>query len=219
MVGSRLAGPGGQGVTICTPLELNSSLERRSAARAVESATLTTLWDWSKGTGQDDACGSARIDRRASRSHCLPRTLTSQQTRRNSRRGRAPRPHRARRRSAAWPACGHRSDQRPVSISDGPSSDRLHDGPPANTLDGVGHRSSPVRVSLGPPGPSAAACFRAFFLACLRSRRSRTAFSRFSFFIVVFFLELDAMRVRPFVWIPSASMTRKPVVPPGQPVS
>jgi hypothetical protein len=29
-----------------------------------------------------------------------------------------------------------------VSISDGPSSDRLHDGPPANTLDGAADSTS-----------------------------------------------------------------------------
>jgi hypothetical protein len=34
----------------------------------------------------------------------------------------------------------------------------------------------------------------------LRIRRSRTAFSRLSFFIVVFFLAFDAMQLRPFVW-------------------
>jgi hypothetical protein len=52
MVGSRLAGPGGQGVTICTPLELNSSLEPRSAARAVESAAPSSVFaggpSWSR---------------------------------------------------------------------------------------------------------------------------------------------------------------------------
>ena len=32
---------------------------------------------------------------------------------------------------------GRRGDQRPVLISDGPGSDRLHDGPRANTLDGA----------------------------------------------------------------------------------
>jgi hypothetical protein len=42
---------------------------------------------------------------------------------------------------------------------------------------------------------------RAFFLASLRIRRSRTAFSRLSFFIVVFFLAFDAIQFRPFLWI------------------
>ena len=64
-------------------------------------------------------------------------------------------------------------------------------------LGGIGHRSSPVGVSLGPPGGTAAACFRASLLACLRSRRSRTAFSRLSFAIVVFFFELEAMHSVP----------------------
>jgi hypothetical protein len=35
----------------------------------------------------------------------------------------------------------------------------------------------------------------------LRSRFSRTAVSRFIFAIVVFFLELDAMRAHPFMWV------------------
>jgi hypothetical protein len=48
-------------------------------------------------------------------------------------------------------------------------------------------------VSLGLLGAPAAACLLASFLACFRSRRSRTAFSRLSFAIVVFFLELEAM--------------------------
>ena len=46
-------------------------------------------------------------------------------------------------------------------------------------------------VSGGPIG-AAAACFLASFLACFCSRRSRTALSRLSFAIVVFFLELEA---------------------------
>jgi hypothetical protein len=52
-------------------------------------------------------------------------------------------------------------------------------------------------VSGGTLGEPAAACFLASFLACFRSRRSRTAFSRLSFAIVVFFLELEAMCFRP----------------------
>src|SRR5438128_60194 len=47
-------------------------------------------------------------------------------------------------------------------------------------------------------GGAAAAAFRASFLACLRSRRSRTALSRLSLAIVVFRFELDAIRVCPF---------------------
>jgi hypothetical protein len=42
MVSSRLTGAGGQATTICTVLKLNSSLERSSAARAVESMKLTS---------------------------------------------------------------------------------------------------------------------------------------------------------------------------------
>src|SRR3954471_13933831 len=67
----------------------------------------------------------------------------------------------------------------------------------------------PVQVPASGPSPAgasacvtaggAAACFRASFLACLRRRRSRTAFSRLSFAIVVFFLAFDAMRSCPFV--------------------
>jgi hypothetical protein len=49
-------------------------------------------------------------------------------------------------------------------------------------------------VSTGAFATSAAACLRASFRACLRSLRSRTAFSRLIFAIVVFFFELDAMR-------------------------
>jgi hypothetical protein len=50
---------------------------------------------------------------------------------------------------------------------------------------------SSARVSLGIP--AAAACFLASFLACFRARRSRTAFSRLCFAIVVRFFELDAI--------------------------
>ncbi len=58
--------------------------------------------------------------------------------------------------------------------------------------------TSPARGSSGTPGRSAAACFLASFLACFRSRRSRSAFSRVNFAIVVFFLALEPMGTRPF---------------------
>ena len=45
MVSSRRTGPGGQATTRCTPLELSSSLARRSAARAVESMKLMVAVD------------------------------------------------------------------------------------------------------------------------------------------------------------------------------
>ena len=61
-------------------------------------------------------------------------------------------------------------------------------------------------ASVGPlGGPAAAACFLASFLACFRSRRSRTAVSRLSFAIVVFFLDFDAMQSVLLVGVPSAS--------------
>jgi hypothetical protein len=62
---------------------------------------------------------------------------------------------------------------------------------------GISHRSPPVGVSLGPPGEPAAARFRASFLACLRSRRSRSVFSRSRFAAVVLFFELEAMKSVP----------------------
>jgi hypothetical protein len=62
---------------------------------------------------------------------------------------------------------------------------------------GYQSRSSPVGVSLGPPGEPAAARFRASFLACLRSRRSRSVFSRSRFAAVVLFFELEAMKSVP----------------------
>src|SRR4051812_34097118 len=65
-------------------------------------------------------------------------------------------------------------------------------------LDGIqtataGQRPSAAGASPGLVRGAAAACLRASFLACLISRRSRTAFSRLCFAIVVRFLELDAM--------------------------
>ena len=51
----------------------------------------------------------------------------------------------------------------------------------------------------------AAASLRAAFLACLRSRRSRTAFSRSRLAMVVRFLELDAMRHIPCRGVSSVS--------------
>jgi hypothetical protein len=66
-------------------------------------------------------------------------------------------------------------------------------------LGSFGQRPSPVGASLDPLEMLGAACFLASFLACLRARRSRTAFSRLCFAIVVRFFELDAMRVCPFV--------------------
>lgn len=70
------------------------------------------------------------------------------------------------------------------------------------------YRPSSLGASLGVCAGPAAACFLASLLACFRSRRSRTAFSRLRFAIVVLFLELEAMRVCPFSGMPSASMTR-----------
>jgi hypothetical protein len=67
----------------------------------------------------------------------------------------------------------------------------------ASTDQGVDSSGRAVGASGGPLGGSAAACFLASFLACFRSRRSRTAFSRLSFAIVVFFLEFEATRFRP----------------------
>src|SRR5919199_5771118 len=73
-------------------------------------------------------------------------------------------------------------------------------------------RRAAGQPSAGAPGSperteaSAAACLRASFLACFCSRRSRTALSRLIFAIVVFFLELDAMRVGSFPWIQSCRL-------------
>jgi hypothetical protein len=58
---------------------------------------------------------------------------------------------------------------------------------------------------------NAAACFLASFFACFRIRRSRTAASRLSFAIVVFFLELEAMSSPPSCELSSAPTTRKPL--------
>src|SRR5580704_17821567 len=55
-------------------------------------------------------------------------------------------------------------------------------------------------TSSGELGSCAGASLRASFLACLSSLRSRSRLSRVSFAIVVFFLPLEAMSVRPFLW-------------------
>ncbi len=57
--------------------------------------------------------------------------------------------------------------------------------------DGSTSSGSPASGACG-GSTAAAACLRASFLACLRSLRSRTAFSRLSFANVVFFFALDA---------------------------
>jgi hypothetical protein len=54
---------------------------------------------------------------------------------------------------------------------------------------------SPAAALLGSLRSASAACRRAFFRACLSARRSRSAVSRFSFAIVVFFFLFDPMRV------------------------
>jgi hypothetical protein len=208
----------GRPSTICTPLELDSSLGRRSAARAVgiggavervrRRAVVEPGRCWGRRRSRQDI---DRLD--AAR---WPKLLASGEL------------------DAVWCPTTTRVPpgllprQRPGKAMASRSSSIDPRGAAGVVLacssapvPESGERRSPVvagaRVAR-PAGPSTAACFRAFYLACLRSRRSRTAFSQFSFFIAVF-LELDAARVHPFVWIPSASMTRKPVVPPGQPVS
>jgi hypothetical protein len=68
--------------------------------------------------------------------------------------------------------------------------------------------SSPGGSVAGASLGASAASRRAAFLACLSSRRSRNARSRLSFAIVVLCFELDAMRARPFLWIPRGAGRR-----------
>src|SRR5947207_14565149 len=76
--------------------------------------------------------------------------------------------------------------------------------PAAVTLAGQRYRTLgycllPVEGVSGWAGVCVAACFLACFLACFSRRRSRSLLSRVSFAIVVFFLPVEAMRVRSFV--------------------
>src|SRR5919199_5443241 len=78
----------------------------------------------------------------------------------------------------------------------------------------AGQPSAEAPGSLERTEASAAACLRASFLACFCSRRSRTARSRLILAIVVFFLELDAMRMHSFPG-PESCRLRRPWSPCG----